>query len=329
MVQLAGHEIGSHGFGLMGFTWRTHPVPNEQAFEAIRAALANGMNFFVGSEFYGTPEVNTMTLLRAYLDKYPEDAEKIVLSMKGGLRPNLAPDGTPENVRRSIDNSIAQLGPRKQHIEIFECARRDAAVPLATTLGVIDKEYVQTGKVGAIALSEVSAATIEEAVAITKIAAVEVELSLFSTDVLTNGVAAACARHNIPIVAYSPLGRGLLTGQIRSVADIPAGDFRLHMPRFQPENFNINLELVAQVEALAKKKGCTPAQLALGWITSLQRRPGMPTIIPIPGATTAARVEENARQVELSDEEMAEIDATLAKFEVAGGRYPEGAATNT
>lgn len=329
MTKVAGHEVGTRGFGLMGFTWRENPVPHDQAFEAMRAALAHGMNFFNAGEFYGTPESNSMTLLRAYFEKYPEDADKVVISMKGAARPNLAPDGSPENVRRSIDNCLAQLGPRKPHIEVFECARRDPSVPLATTFSVIEKEYIQTGKVGAIALSEVSAATIDEAAALTNIAAVEVELSLFATDVLTNGVADACARHAIPIVAYSPLGRGLLTGQIRSKDDIPAGDFRHHMPRFQPGNFDINLELVAQVEALAARKGCTPAQLALGWVSALQRRPGMPVIIPIPGATTAARVEENARHVELTDDEMAEIDATLAKFEVAGDRYPAGSHINT
>ena len=121
----------------------------------------------------------------------------------------------------------------------------------------------------------------------------------------------------------------MLTGQIKSLDDLPAGDMRRRFPRFSPENFAVNLELVKQVEALASKKGCTTAQLALAWVRALGRRPGMPTIIPIPGATTAERVEENAKEVELSDVEMEEIDATLAKFEVKGGRYPDGAPTET
>lgn len=329
MPQIAGKTVGPHGFGLMGFTWRKEPVDNETAFAALRAALAANMTCWNGGEFYGTPEANSMTLLRAYLDKYPEDADKFVLSMKGGLTPNLRPDGSPENIRRSIDTMLEQLGPRKQHIELFECARRDPNVPLATTLKVIDEEYVKTGKVGGVSLSEVSAATIDEAVALTTVLAVEVELSLFNTDPLDNGIAEACARHNIPLIAYSPLGRGLATGQIKSLKDIPEGDFRHHMPRFQPGAFEINLQLAEQVKTLAEKKGCTPAQLALGWVTSLQRRPGMPVIIPIPGATTKERVEENSVVVELTDEEMAEIDATLAKFEVVGERYPAGAPTNT
>ncbi|KAH7359207.1 pyridoxal reductase [Plectosphaerella cucumerina] len=329
MPQIAGKTVGPHGFGLMGFTWRKEPVDNETAFAALRAALAANMTCWNGGEFYGTPEANSMTLLRAYLDKYPEDADKFVLSMKGGLTPNLRPDGSPENIRRSIDTMLEQLGPRKQHIELFECARRDPNVPLATTLKVIDEEYVKTGKVGGVSLSEVSADTIDEAVALTTVLAVEVELSLFNTDPLDNGIAEACARHNIPLIAYSPLGRGLATGQIKSLKDIPEGDFRHHMPRFQPGAFEINLQLAEQVKTLAEKKGCTPAQLALGWVTSLQRRPGMPVIIPIPGATTKERVEENSVVVELTDEEMAEIDATLAKFEVVGERYPAGAPTNT
>jgi pyridoxine 4-dehydrogenase len=329
MPQLVGKEVGPHGFGLMGFTWRANPVVHDQAFATMRAALANNMNYWNGGEFYGTTEINSMTLIRAYLEKYPDDADKFILCIKGGLLPNLHSDGSPENIRRSIDFTLSQLGPRRQHIDIFECARRDPNVPLETTFGVIDREYIKTGKVGGISLSEVSAATIDEAAAITNIVAVEVELSLFSTDPLENGIAEACARHNIPLVAYSPLGRGILTGQIRSIDDFPEGDFRRYMPRFQPGNFEINLQLADQIQAMAENKGCTPAQMALGWLTSLQRRPGMPTIIPIPGATTTARVKENSVIVDLTDEEMANIDATLAKFQVKGERYPEGVPTNT
>jgi pyridoxine 4-dehydrogenase len=121
----------------------------------------------------------------------------------------------------------------------------------------------------------------------------------------------------------------MLAGQFKKWDDIPDGDFRRTHPRFQPGNFEVNLELVSQVEALAKKKGCTPSQLAIGWVLGLQRRPGMPTIIPIPGATTVERVEENSKVVGLTDEEMAEIDSTLAKFEIQGGRYPDHAPVNT
>lgn len=145
----------------------------------------------------------------------------------------------------------------------------------------------------------------------------------FSTDVLENGVAAACAQYGIPLIAYSPIGRGILTGQFKKFDDIPADSMLRYFPRFQPGNFEINLQLVDQVEKTAAKKGCTPAQLAINWTRALARRPGMPTIIPIPGATTAARVEENTRLVEITDAEMAELDAILAKFTTAGERYPD------
>ena len=144
----------------------------------------------------------------------------------------------------------------------------------------------------------------------------------FSTEVLENGIIKACAEYGIPIVAYSPIGRGMLTGQIRSFDDLPEDSMMRHFPRFQPENFPVNLELVRKVEILAKKKCCTPAQLAINWTRALSRRPGMPTIIPIPGATTSARVEENSKLIDLTDDEMAEIDEILSKFVVAGKRYP-------
>ena len=139
---------------------------------------------------------------------------------------------------------------------------------------------------------------------------------------LDNGVAAACAEHNIPLVAYSPVCRGLLTGKFKSIEDIPEGSRLRMFPRFQPDAFPINLELFKQVEALAKKKGCTSAQLAINWTIALSKKPGMPTIIPIPGATVTARVDENGKQLEITDAEMAEIDSTLKKFEVVGARYP-------
>ena len=178
----------------------------------MRTALAQGCNFWNGGEFYGTPEYNSMTLLSAYFEKYPEDADKVVLSIKGGI--NLAahrPDGSPEGIRTSLDNIISQLKGKK-FLDVFECARRDPATPLAVTFGVLQDEYIKTGKLGGISLSECSVATLEEAVAAVgadKIVGVEVELSLWATEVLENGVAAACAKHNIPLIAYSPIGRGV------------------------------------------------------------------------------------------------------------------------
>ncbi|ROW02517.1 hypothetical protein VMCG_06116 [Cytospora schulzeri] len=324
MPQLVGKEVGPIGYGLMGLTWRSNPPSLEQALLALRTAIKNGSNFLNGAEFYGPPDYNSLVVLEKYFEKYPEDAEKVVISIKGGVNPTThQSDGSPENTRRSLDDSISQLKGRAV-IDLFEFGRRDPNVPLDVTFGVIDKEYVQTGKIRGISLSEVRAETIHEAVKHTKVSAVEVELSLFSTHVLKNGVAAACAQYGIPLIAYSPLGRGMLTGQFRKFEDLPEDSLLLHFkfPRFQKENFDINIQLVDKVEEIARKKGCTPAQLAINWTRALSRRPGMPTIIPIPGATTAERVEENSKVVDITDEEMAQIDVILAKFTTAGERYP-------
>lgn len=208
MAQINGQEIGPIGYGLMGFTWRPTPTPHEQAFKAMKAALANGMNFWNGGEFYGTPDNNSLTLLERYFTQYPEDADKVVLSIKGAFNSSkFKIDGSPEEIRRCIDNCLKLLKGRKK-IDFFECARRDPSVPQEVTFAAI-QDYIDKGLVGAISLSEVSASTIHEAVKLTKVAFVEVELSLFCTDILTNGVAAACAQYSIPIIAYSPLGRGV------------------------------------------------------------------------------------------------------------------------
>lgn len=145
----------------------------------MRAALAKGMNFWNGGEFYGTEEYNSLVLLERYFKKYPEDADKVVLSIKGAAGvAGHGPDGSPEGVRRSVDNCLKLLNGRKK-LDIFECARRDTNTPLEVTFGVLDKEYVQTGKIGGISLSEVKASTVHEAAKITKIVACEVELSLY------------------------------------------------------------------------------------------------------------------------------------------------------
>ncbi|KAL6403448.1 hypothetical protein AUP68_12795 [Ilyonectria robusta] len=304
MVQILGKEVGNLGYGLMGLTWRPVPPPLDQALEAMHTALEKGCTVWNAGEFYGTPEYNSMTVLKHYFTKYPEDADKVTLFIKGGVVPGqFSLDGSPEGVRRSLDNIIAQLGGTKK-IDGFAYARRDPSVSLEVTLGVIQKEYIDTGKIGGVYVSECSAETIHEASKHAKIIAAEVELSMFSPDILNNGVAAACAQYDIPILAYSPIGRGA-------------------------EALEHNLKLVNQVKAQAEKKGCTPAQLALAWLRGLSNSPGLPTVIPIPGATTKARVEENAVVIELSEEEMKTINDIVHSFEVSGTRYPQGAPTET
>ncbi|GAW17667.1 hypothetical protein ANO14919_071270 [Xylariales sp. No.14919] len=330
MPSINGKEVGPIGFGLMGFTWRASPCSQEQAFETMRTALKNGSNFWNGGEFYGPPEYNSLVLLERYFEKYPEDADKVVISIKGGLNNETHQiDASPENTRRTLDDCIAQLKGRKK-LDLFEFGRRDPKVPLEETFKLIQEEYINTGKLGGISLSEVRAETIHEAAKYTKVAAVELELSLFSTDILENGVAAACAQYDIPIVAYSPIGRGMLTGTLKSPDDIKDAVFKAFgFPRFQPGNFEANLRLVEQVAEIAKAKDCTPAQLAINWTRAVSRRPGVPTIIPIPGATTVERVNENTRVVDLTDDELARIDTVLAAFTPAGGRYHDAVPINT
>lgn len=324
MVQILGKDVGETGFGLMGFTWRPNPMPATEAYLAMKAALTAGCTFWNGGDFYGTPEYNSLHLLAGYFEKYPEDAAKVTLSIKSGIDVSIfKPDGTPKFVRDRINNANKLLGGKKK-IDIFEYARVPTNVDFFNvTLKELEK-CVDEGLIGGIGLSEVSAETVKKAVAVTKIAACEVELSLWSTDILTNGVADACGEAGVPIVAYSPIGRGMLTGQIRSVDDIPKDDMRRGYPRFLPENFHLNIKLVERLEAVAEKRGCTTGQLALAWVRQAGRNvKGNPEIIPIPGATTAARVEENSKVVSLDDATLAEIGKILSEIEVVGTRYPE------
>ena len=278
--------------------------------------------FWNGGEFYGTPENNSLTLLRAYFTQYPEDAAKVVLSIKGAVgADSRSPDGSPEGVRRSVENCNRMLGGTKS-IDVFECARKDPKVEIEVTVKALT-DLVKEGLIGGIALSEVGPETIKRAAAVAPIAAVETEVSLWEANAFESGIVATCAELGIPVVAYSPLGRGMLTGQIRRYEDIPEGDMRQHMPRYSPENFPKNMELVAKLEAFADQKGCTPAQLALGWVHGLGKKSGNPVFVPIPGATTEARVKENMKVVDLSPQEEAEIDKILKSFVVQGTRYPE------
>ena len=305
----------------LGFTWRPNAIPQTDAIKTMRKALSHGANYWNGGEFYGPPEANSLQLLAAYFSQHPEDADKVVINIKGATNPNLTPDGSEKGVRNSIDNCIRLLDGKKK-LDIFECARVDPKVPIETTMKTL-AACVKEGKITGISLSEVKAETIRRAHKIHPICGVEIELSLFQTEVLTNGVASTCAELGIPLIAYSPLGKGILTGQIKSPDDFPEGDFRKYVPRFSKENFPKNLELVKEVEKMAEAKGCKPSQLALAWVLQLSEQEGMPTIIPIPGASSVARVEENMGIVRLEKAEMERIAEILKSFEVVGDRYPE------
>ncbi|SCO33276.1 probable pyridoxine 4-dehydrogenase [Fusarium fujikuroi] len=318
--QILGKQVGLIGFGLMGLTAR--PLPDEDAFAAIRTALDSGCNWLNGGEFYGPPDANSLALMRRYLEKYPEDADRIVLTIKGGMGPNYVPLGTKENIRRSIDDCLETLGPVGR-IASFEIGRKDPNVDYEEDTLAAISEYVKDGKIDGISCSELNANTLRSAVKKFKITALEIELSLFTTDPLTNGLLEVCGELGIPVLAYSPLGRGFLGGQIKSVEDLPENDMRAKIhPRWQGDNFRKNVQLVDDIEALAKKKGCTVSQIAINWLLSLSRRPGMPTIVPIPGSTKPDRIRENATVIDLTEEDLRDIDRLLASFTPAGDRYP-------
>ena len=233
-------------------------------------------------------------------------------------------DSSPEAVRRSVENATKILDGKKK-IDLFGCARVDQNVPIEDTMKVL-QDLVDEGKIGGIQLSEVKAETIQRAAKVAKIDMVEAEVSLWATDIFENGVAETCAQLGITVVAHTPLGAGMLTGHIKSLADMPANDHHRYFPRFQPENFQKNLDLVVELSKLADIKGCTTAQLALCWIKSRSKTPGMPVIIPVFGARSEERVKENTKEVDLTVADLKVIDNILDSFPVAGHRYPVAAA---
>lgn len=310
-------------------TWRDDVTPDEQAFKILKAALDAGVNVWNGADFYGTPDHNSLHLMNRYFTRYPEDAEKVVLSIKSGIvdMRNFIMDGSPAGVRNFVNRANEILDGKKK-IDIFGCGRVDKKVPIEETVGAL-AELVKEGKIGGIQLSEVSSTTIRRAATVAKIDMVEAEISLWATDVFENGVAETCAELGITMVAHTPLGAGMLTGQIKTIDDIPVNSHHRHFPRFQPENFDENLRLVSKINELAKIKDCTSAQLALSWIKCQGSRAGMPIIIPVAGARSEIRVQENAKTTVLKEEDFQQIQSILENFPVSGDRYPPAAAKLT
>lgn len=329
-------------------TWVPQPPPIEQCFETLNTALELGSNFWNGGELYGTPDYNSLHLLNKYFTQYPEKASQVVLSIKGGLKPDaFVIDGSEANIRRSVDECLRLLDGKKS-IDIFECARQDPNTTVEQTVTIL-AQFVKEGKIGGIGLSEVDGATIRRAYVlfivqpfprslphyvsedkktnssrakVHPIAAVEVELSLWDTHTFDNDVIIACAELDIPLVAYSPLGRGVFSGAFTNASTLPEGDIRRWLPRFQDEAMEQNSKLVKEVQNLAERKGFAATQIALAWVLSLNDRPGMPTIIPIPGGTTRDKVRQNLQAPRLSDADMAELEEILQRHEVVGSRYP-------
>jgi len=308
--------------GLMMLTWTANPVPHEQAFEAIKAgidSLPAGVKMLLNTaEFYdpkGSPA--NLDLLAAFFEKYPQYVDRTFLSVKGGLVENgFEPDLSPENIRRSVDRINEHLRGTKK-LDLFEPARMDPKVPIEDVMKTL-AALVKEEKFTYIGLSECSADTLKRAVKVHPVAAVEIEVSPWSYEEETKNVIAAAKQLGVSVVAYAPLGRGFLTGQIKSRADIPEGDMRLQFTRFSEENIKKNLKIVDELKAIAEKKKITAAQLSLAWVGSLGSH-----VIVVPGSSKKERVLENmaAGQITLTKKEIAAINKVLADNVVSGDRY--------
>ncbi|EMR63239.1 putative pyridoxal reductase protein [Eutypa lata UCREL1] len=314
VTTISGKAIGPVGYGMLSLTKPWAPIEYPMAAKVMKTALEQGANLWNGGIHYGTPEANSLHLLRYYFEQYPEDVNKIVLSIKGAFGARTGPDGSPEGIRASVDEAVKVLGGIKT-IDIFELARVDPKVPIETSIGTL-AELVKEGKIGGIGLSEVSANTIRKAHAVHPITGVEIELSLFTPDPLHNGIVETCHELGIPIIAYSPISRGWLTGELRKLEDLPADDFRRMLPRFQPAVFDQNFKLVEAVQGIAKRKGkgVTTAQIAIGWVVAQGA-------IPIPGSARVERVVENTHPAVLTDADLVEIRTILDTLPISGERY--------
>ncbi|KNZ43660.1 hypothetical protein VP01_9g18 [Puccinia sorghi] len=326
-----GHESAEQvpvcpiGYGLMRLTWAPHEAADEKAFQTILTFLKGGGKLLNSGEFYGNGPDRihaNLELLARFFEAYPEWAQegKCFLSVKGGLNLDGGklnhPDGSLVALRKSVDNINQKLGGKKK-MDLFEMARVDKKVPIEDVMKSY-KILISEGKFKHVGLSEVSAETIRRAHAVHPISAVEIEYSPYLLDIEHNGILATCKELRIPIVAYSPLGLGMLTGRIKSPDDLDPNDMRRHFDRFLPENFHHNLKLTDKFVSLAEKKKCTPVQVVLAWLLMQSD-----LIIPIPGSTRAEGVKESLEslRINLSDVEVQEIREFVNKADIKGLRY--------
>ncbi|MHC2016581.1 aldo/keto reductase [Methylobacterium sp. CM6247] len=310
-----GLTLSAPGLGCMGMSEFYGPADEAESLETLNAALDIGYDFLDTADTYGLG--HNEELLGRFLE---ERRDRVVLATKFGIVRDAAGsrriDNTPAYIAAACDASLKRL--RVGTIDLYYCHRRNPETPLEETIGSMAK-LVETGKVRALGLSEVSPATLRAAHAIYPIAAVQSEYSLWSRTP-EDGMLATCAELGVTFVAYSPLGRGFLTGAI-DPKTLSEGDFRKGNPRFQGEALAQNRRLAEALGAFAATRGVTAAQVALAWLVAKA-----PNVVPIPGARRATRLVENAAGVDLalSREEIAELDALFARDAVAGARYAAG-----
>lgn len=287
----------------------------------MKHAFESGARFWAAAEYYGSPEHNSLHLIAAYFKTYPEDADKVIVSVKIGLDPVTRQLAVDEAGVRKGYEACAKILDGVKKIDIITCARIDPEVPVEISIEALSK-LVQEGKVGGVGISECAAATVRRAAKVCKIEAVEVEFSMFTTDVLTNGVAEAAREVGAVIAAYSPLGRGVLTGAISGTASLDADDPRRAHPRFAEESLQNNLKLVNEVGSVADRVGATKGQIALQWLRAQSGHGEMPQILPLPGTTNIKRLDENMKTVALAASDINELNEYIQKNPIIGERYP-------
>ncbi|KAH0844231.1 hypothetical protein AYO21_06240 [Fonsecaea monophora] len=316
-----GPEVTALGFGLMGLSaYYGKPKPDEERYAMLDHAYEAGELFWDSADIYGDNE----DLLGRWFKRNPGKRENIFLATKFGNAVDPATGARlvknePEYIRAACDKSLKRLGV--DHIDLYYCHRVQADQPIEITVKTM-KELQDAGKVKYLGLSECSADTLRRACKVAHIDALQIEYSPFSMDIESPqiGLLKACRELGVAVVAYSPLGRGFLTGGIRSRDDFEADDFRRFAPRFSEENFPKNIKLVDDIKALADEKGCTPGQLVLAFLMAQGD-----DILPIPGTTRIKNFDENiaSLNVKITPEDNAKIRKVIDAAEVHGARYPE------